>query len=157
MRRDHGLDFAAIRSAVNYVASQLGDARPLAHRDFATDGVSLLVQHSGALINASRRGQLAIAVVLQSYLQRIERDAVGLAQRFYPFTRSGDENRQPRVVVIDPRLAFGRPAIACVGVSTAAVAGRYRRGESPVELAADFRCSVPDIEEALRCELRDAA
>ncbi len=82
---------------------------------------------------------------------RIERDPHGLPIRLYPFTRPGDLD-QPRAVVIDPRVSFGRPVLAGTGIATAVIAERYKAGESTAELAQDYGREQAEIEEAIRCE-----
>lgn len=70
----------------------------------------------------------------------------------YPFTgkRSPDE---PKAVVIDPRISFGRPILAGSGIPTAIVAERYKAGESIDQLAENDAHKRLDIEEAVRCEI----
>ena len=156
IRHRYHVRLPQIRTAVRYVATTLGVPHPLANERFETDGVDLFVRRFGELINASRDGQIAIAELLRLHLRRVEHDQVGLAVRLFPFTRSRHED-QPRVVVIDPAVAFGRPVIAGTGIATASIVERYRAGESIADLAEDYERPVAQIEEALRCELPDAA
>jgi len=90
------------------------------------------------------------------YLHRIEWDESGVAARLYPFTGK-TEPEAPRAVLIDPRLAFGRPVLAGTSVPTQAIAERFKAGESPQSLAADFGREPFEIWEAIRCELDVAA
>ena len=60
---------------------------------------------------------------------------------------------EPRVVVIDPHISYGRPVLVGTGIPTAVVAERYKAGESIDELAEDYSRSRKEIEEAIRCEL----
>lgn len=94
--------------------------------------------------------------LLKSHVERIEHDEAGLAIRLYPFTRP-DHVQQPKAVVIDPCMSFGRPVIAGTGIATAVIAERYMAGESIVELAKDYGRELSEIEEAVRCELREVA
>lgn len=156
-RRAHGIPLQAIRSSLRYVQEKLGVPRPLADVTFETNGVDLFVEHLGTLVNVSRAGQV-VARELHASLQRIERDELRLAQRLFLFTREGRPmDQQPRVVVVDPRRAFGKPLIDETGIPTAVLRQRHRAGESLAEMAADYRCDPALIEEGLRCELRDAA
>ncbi len=158
LRRQHRVALPKVRAALEYVRDRLGLEHPLANARFQTDGVDVFVQHFGALISVSERGQVAMSAVISAHLQRVEHDASGLATRLYPFVRSG-ENRpdDPRIIVIDPWLAFGRPAIAAQGVATDIVAERYRAGERMDSLADDYGCGREEIEEAVRCEFALAA
>jgi uncharacterized protein (DUF433 family) len=90
--------------------------------------------------------------VVAAYLRRVERDAKGLPVRLYPFTRKREPD-EPRAVVIDPHVSFGRPVLAGTGVVTAILAERFKAGESVEDLAKDYGRTALDIQEALRCEL----
>jgi uncharacterized protein (DUF433 family) len=59
---------------------------------------------------------------------------------------------QPRVIAIDPAVAFGRPVIAGSRVPTVEIFERFIAGESPDEIAADFGRTVEEVHEAIRCE-----
>ena len=98
--------------------------------------------------------------VLDAHLRRIERDAAGVAASLYLFTRGGTHTaNEPRMVVVDPRIHFGRPVLAGTGIPTAVIAERFDAGESVDDLVADYGRSAPEIEEAIRCEraVREAA
>ena len=60
---------------------------------------------------------------------------------------------KPKVIAMDPYLSFGRPVIEGTGITTAIIAERYKAGESIEELAHDYECPPPAIQEAIRCEL----
>ena len=91
---------------------------------------------------------------LLPHLDRIDRDLVtGLPVRLYPFTRSGDvadAGADPKIVVINPLVSFGRPSVG--GVSTFTIWSRFRAGDSQAHLAKDYGLDLEAIEEALRCE-----
>ena len=61
------------------------------------------------------------------------------------------------MVVIDPRIAFGRPVIAQGGIATEVIHQRFIAGDSPKEIASDFEVSESIVLEALRFEQRLAA
>ena len=84
--------------------------------------------------------------------KRIEYNDAGVPTRFYPFTR-GFGREDPRLVVIDPAVKFGRPVIAGTGVPTGTVAKFVKAGETIQELAEDYRVQPAQIEEAVRYEL----
>jgi uncharacterized protein (DUF433 family) len=151
-----------IRRALKYVERDLGVDRPLVRKVFETDGVNLFVEHLGKLLNVSQAGQVAMREVLGAHLRRLDFDPEGVAQRLYPFTRAnaygGLEVDDPRSVVFDPRIAFGRLVIAGTGVPTAVVADRFVAGDKLEELAADYGIESEAVEDAIRCEnLRRAA
>ena len=156
VRRVHGVQLDRVRTAVQYVASKLELNHPLAHQEFKTDGIDLFIDHYGQLVSASASGQLAMRALIEDALQRVEVDPDGLAARLFPYTRS-EEAEAPRLVVIDPRVSFGRPVLAGTGIPTAIVAERYKAGESIDSLMMDYRLGQEAIEEAIRCELPVAA
>lgn len=149
IRRHHGVPMNKVRSALDYLEKQLRVSHPLAHAQLLTDGVSLFMDRFGELVNLSASGQLAIREILAAHLQRIEHDADGLALRLFPFSR-GPRLDGPRIVVVDPRVAFGRPVIAGTGIRTDVVVSRHKAGESIAELAADYSIDLTQVEEAIR-------
>lgn len=164
LRREHRVHMASIRAAIAYLKRQLGSDRPLINEEMVTDGTDIFVSKLGSLINASQHGQLAMKAVLQEYLKRVDRDARGVAVRLFPFTRPqtapGDPKvvrAQPRVIAIDPAVAFGRPVIAGSRVPTTEIFERFIAGESPEEIATDFGRAVDEVHEAIRCENTAAA
>lgn len=151
-----------IRRALQYVERELEVDRPLVRKVFQSDGVSLFVEHLGKLLNVTREGQVAMREILGAHLRRLDFDKGGLAERLYPFTRAGAhgglEVDDPRFVVFDPRIAFGRLVVAGTGIPTAALADRFAAGDLSEDLAADYGIERRVIEEAVRCEsLRRAA
>lgn len=153
LRREHQIPLDKVRLAINYLRRKLGIQHPLADQDLETDGLDLFVEKYGQLINITREGQLAIRQLLQAHLRRIERDPSGLAVRLYPFTRKRFAD-EPKAVVIDPLIGFGRPVLAGTGIRTAVIADRYKGGESVDDLAEDYGRQRLEIEEAIRCELQ---
>jgi uncharacterized protein (DUF433 family) len=154
IRREHNIPLEKVRIAVTYLSKQFPSKHPLADREFETDGINLFIQKFGQLINISQAGQLAMREVLQAHLHRIERDVAGIPVKLYPFTRKRDSQEEPRAIVIDPRVSFGRPVLAGTGIPTALIAERYKAGESVDDLANDYGRKRLEIEEAIRCELR---
>lgn len=162
LRKVHGVPLQRVRTALRYVEERLGTDRPLVHAEFETDGLDLFVEHLGkgrqdtSLINASAGGQITVREALAARLERVEWDHQKIAARLFPFVRP-DLAAQPRSIVIDPRLGFGRPVIATKGIRTSIVAERFRAGESAPDLARDYGVDVEQIEDAVRCEYKTAA
>ena len=156
IRREHNVPLPKVRAALDYVNHHFRDPHPLATHQFQTDGVDLFLSRFEKLIAVSQAGQLAMKEMLAAHLRRVEHDASGLAVRLYPFTRKRDVD-EPKIIVIDPYISFGRPAIARRGIATSIVAERYKAGESIDELAQDYDCDRGQVEEAVRVELALAA
>lgn len=151
IRHVHGVKLRKVRSALGYVMRQFDSQHPLATEQFQTDGIDLFIEKLGNLIVASHEGQIALRSEFESHLKRIEHDTEGIAARLFPFTRPSHVD-QPKIIVIDPRISFGRPVISGSGVPTSIILERYLAGESMNHLAEDYRRSLPEIEEAVRCE-----
>ncbi len=156
IRRRHGVKLPKVRNALDYVRSQFRIARPLVDEAFQTDRLDLFVERYGELINASREGQRAMKEIIGVYLKRIDRDAKGLPIKLYPFTRETQAElapaSDPRIVVMNPAVSFGRPVIDGTGVPVLSIYERYKAGDSVAGLARDFRLEIGAIEEAIRCE-----
>jgi uncharacterized protein (DUF433 family) len=156
IRREHNIPLPKVRAALDYVKRQFSSRHPLADHEFQTDGAALLLSRFEKLIVVSEAGQLAMKEMLAAHLRRVEHDATGLAARLYPFTRKREAD-EPKIIVIDPWISFGRPTITGTGIATSIVAERYKAGESVDELAQDYGCERNYVEEAVRCELAIAA
>ena len=151
IRRVHNVPLQKVRKALAYLRQRMEVARPLIDEDFLTDGADLFVERLGALIQVSSEGQAAMRAFLAKSLTRVDRDPKGLLVALFPWAHAPDE---PRAVEIDPRRAFGKLVISGTGIPTADVAARMYAGESVDELADDYRLARPQIEAALRWELR---
>jgi uncharacterized protein (DUF433 family) len=116
----------------------------------------LFVEHASRLLSVSQQGQEAMRSDFERLLQRIERDPAGTPVRLYPFTRPNSTDGD-RVVVLDSRLAFGRPIVMPARIKTDVIRDRFNAGDSLAEMAQDFRVEQSVIEEALRFEQRLAA
>ena len=156
IRQHHNIQLNKVREALDIINREFPVPHPLAKEDFRTNGIDLFIERYGELINASSGGKKELRVALEAHLERIEPDDSGLAIKLYPFTRS-QEAENPRLIVIDPRIAFGRLVIAETGIPTDILKERYQAGESMEELAEDYDCDRLAIEEAIRCELPVAA
>lgn len=156
IRRKHEIPLPKTRDALTFVKSRLGLRRPLLDISFQTDGLSLIVEELGRLINVTKDGQTEMEDVIRAYLQRIERDPAGVPIKLFPFTRSRTLDA-PAPVEIDPTVAFGRPVVRGRAVPTAVLADRFKAGETIRMLASDLEIAPDIIEDALRCELERAA
>lgn len=156
IRRQHKIPMYKVRLALDYLEKKFHSKHPLAEETFQTDGTDLFIERiGGELINVSRQGQLGMQQILKLYLQRIDRDKSGFARRLYPFVRKPSCD-DPRVVVIDPFISFGRPIVQGTGISTSVIAGRFNAGESIAELANDYNLEPFRVEEAIRYERKAA-
>jgi uncharacterized protein (DUF433 family) len=63
---------------------------------------------------------------------------------------------QPRNIVINPYVSFGKPVNAGTGLPTRVVAERYKAGDSIPQIARDYGRKDEEIDDAIRYELRIA-
>lgn len=152
LRRDYNVRLDQIRSALNYVTARWPSPHPLLDDRFQTDGKSLFIREIGKLVDASASGQVVMEQVIDAHFRRIERDSKRSVTRLYPFTRHRQLD-EPKWVVIDPSISYGRPVLAGTCIATAVIAERYKAGESIDDLAQDYARPNLEIEEAVRCEL----
>lgn len=158
IRRHHKIPLPKVRESVEYLRTKLAAARPLIDQQFHTNGIDLFVEHASRLLNVSRQGQEALRGDFQQALARIERDRQGSPIRLFPFSRTSlSDKEQPKAIVIDPRLSFGRPILSSVAIRTDVIVGRFRAGDSMMEMAKDYGVDEKEIEEALRFEQRRSA
>jgi len=155
LRRKYKIDLHKIRTAIASLEREFGSRHPLAEHRFETDGIDIFVEKYGQLINVGRDGQLGMRDVLQSYLTRVEHDPAGKAARLYPFIRLNG-TAQPKNVVINPYVSFGKPVITGTGLPTRVVAERYKAGDSIPLIARDYGRKEEEIDDAIRYELRIA-
>ncbi len=158
IRRVHRVSLPKVRDSVGYLRSQLGVDRPLIDSQFKTNKIDLFVEHASKLLNVSRQGQEALRGEFELALARIERDSQGNPIKLFPYSRTSDRTAmQPKSVMIDPRLSFGRPVLAESAVPTEVIFDRFQAGDSLEDMALDYNVDEKEIEEALRFEQRRAA
>jgi uncharacterized protein (DUF433 family) len=154
MRVRHKIPLQRIRKAIDYLKKEYKTSHPLIGRDFKTNGKDLFLDElsQDVLINVSRYGQTGMREVLDLYLTRIVYDEMGLPESLYPFTQLRIE-QDPKIIVINPKIGFGRPVIRAGGIRTSSIAERFKAGESIASLVEDFGRSAVEVEAAIRSEL----
>ena len=149
LKRQHGIRIQSIRRAIEYAEHEMQVAPLLLRDELRTSAGELFWLELNRLVNLSRSGQLAIRKLLESSLQRIERDSFALPVRLYPLISSGNDRK---TVVIDPTIAFGQPVVHGSGVSTANIIRRIDAGESIAEVAYDHDLDEQTIEDVILYE-----
>ena len=150
MRRHYNLRLPKVRSALSELKSHAPSAHPLLDTSLETNGVDLFLNKLGRLVNLSRHGQSEIAPFFELHLRRIEHDPDGLF-RFFPFVMERTA-QEPKFILIDPRVGFGKPVIAGTGIHTATISARFNARESVDDLAEEYGRTKREIEEAIRWE-----
>ena len=159
IRRHHKFRLVKVRGSIEYLRRELGSSdHPLLDHTLQTNNIDLFVKHASQLLNISRDGQVAMQGDFEKALARIERDSNGSPIRLFPYSRTSiSAVDQPKAVVIDPRVSFGRPMLTSAAIPTEIIADRFLAGDSPTEMAKDYRVDEKEIEEAIRFEQRRSA
>ena len=151
LRTDHGVSIKAVRQALSFAERKLDIERLLLRKELRTNAGRVFLDRYGELIELSASGQLAMRQLLEQHLKRIEWDDWEFPVRLYPFL-SVETTTDDKPIAIDPKIAFGRPVLVRVGVSTAAIAERIDASETVGELAADYGLTPSEIEQAVLFE-----
>ena len=114
LRRYHRISPTKLRVAIRYLEETFKSHHPLLTARMLTDGVSVFVEKTGALINATKSGQLAMRELMEAHLHRIDQDVDGLAIRLFPFVRHDPQTarslemlpHEPKIISLDPRVRF---------------------------------------------------
>jgi uncharacterized protein (DUF433 family) len=148
LRTEHGVAIAELRKAIGYAEKKLGIPRLLLSKELRTHAGEVFLDRYVELISLSASGQLAMRKLFEDHLLRVEWDEWQFPVRLYPFS-SATQPSSERAIAIDPKIAFGRPIVRRVGVSTAAIVNRLDAGESVAALAEDYELSIEEIEQAV--------
>ncbi len=148
LRTDHGVSVKALRKALAYAEKELGIDRLLLRPELLTHAGKVFLDRYGQLIELTASGQLAMRRMFDEHLKRIEWDTSKSPVRLFPFL-SATTPSEARPIVIDPRIAFGRPVVERKSVSTAAIAERIDAGETVEDIAADYDLRPPEVEQAI--------
>jgi len=155
LRETHDVGMHRIRRSIEELRIERPSKYPLAEYQLATRNRRIYLEDGDELINLTGAGQHAFRSILNPFLKRVDRNAKGIAEKLFPFTsRKHQQNpdHAPRVVVIDPNVAFGMPVLVGSRISTAFLMSRRNGGASVSKLARDYGRSETEIEEAISLE-----
>jgi uncharacterized protein (DUF433 family) len=151
LRIDHRVQLRTARKALDYAKRELGIDRLLLDKQLQAAAGELFTERYGTLIQLSRAGQIALKQMFDAHLQRVEWDEWQFPVRLYPFMSSSVPS-EPKSVAIDPGIAFGRPIVPSRGITTEVLAARIDAGEDVEDVAADYKLSVAEVEQAILYE-----
>ena len=149
--RKAGVPLQRIRVAALTAADVFGASHPFAFERFKTDGRDVFAKvvvdaAEVGLLNLSSGGQRAFPEWVEQSLRELTfATKTRLAERWYIAGPGGG-------VVIDPRIAFGRPVVENAGVSTRVIWDQAQSEEKLESLAEWFRLDVRQVRDALRFE-----
>jgi uncharacterized protein (DUF433 family) len=154
MRKVYDLKLPKIRRAVEHLSQRASFRHPLIEQPLYTDRVDVLIKELDRMLNISRGGQFVIPEIVGVHLERVEYEKGKF--KFYPFVRERSAS-EPKHIVINPSVGFGKPVISGTGISIAVIASRFNARESIPDLAKEYGLDESQIEEAIRWETRAIA
>ena len=151
---DHGVSLQRIRKAL-YEAEELIGGHHFAQRSFFTDGRNIYLQvkeNADALLELLSGGQWVIAPVIMELAHQIDFDMpTGFAQRWYPLGPNG-------LIVLDPRISFGKPTLVGRGVATANIYDLFLgEGENVKSVCSWMNLERKEVQAAVTFERQLAA
>lgn len=151
LRQQHGVALQDVRDAISIAEREHGIDRLLVDPRLKTSAGRLFLDRYYDLVELTASQQLAMRVVLERYLERIDYGPDGLPARFFPFERIPDTGGK-RVISLNPFVAFGKAVVERRGVSTRIIAERLDAGESKESLIDDYEITEIELEEAILYE-----
>ena len=140
--RERNVPLVNVRKALEYIRENISSSsHPLLSQEFLVSGQSVFIEHLGATINATKYGQLAMREILESYLERIDRDAAGMPYQIRPINT--------RYIAINPSFSSGQPVVKGTRIMAGILASRKRDGESYAALVRDYGLTKTQIEQAI--------
>jgi len=147
-----------IQLAVDALAQNIGPEHPLASKRLCTDGAEALHDYAAERneddlleLVVVRTGQHQFSEVVRDYLKTITYGSDGWASRVrLPSYRRAE-------VVVDPRVAFGRPLVVHGGARVEDLVDRFIAGDTVADVAFDFDVPPEQVEDVIRVATRTAA
>jgi uncharacterized protein (DUF433 family) len=157
--RAANISMQALRTAAQNARERLGVSHPFATGSvkFQSDRKKVFLQTAREtgdreLLDLMTKQVVMYEIIERTFAEDLEFDASGFARVWRPAA-----NVAPNVIV-SPAFAFGRPVISRRRVPTRTLFESWRAHNGKMEDVADwFDINVPDVDEAVRFELRQAS
>jgi uncharacterized protein (DUF433 family) len=147
--RKMGVPLKRIRAAREYAQQFLRSEFPFAEYRFKEEARHLYLDSEqvsdikpGSIAQVDEGGQLEWEIMI-GRLREFDYEKNGIVLQWHVAGRSSP-------IVIDPRIAFGAPAVK--GTPTWIIRGRWNAGESNSDIAEDFGIKEEEVREALKFE-----
>lgn len=150
-----GVDLRVVRRCAQTARELFGSDYPFTMKRFKTDGKTIYhdaVKEEGGteLLDLHKRQLSFESVIRPSLYQGLEFKEDGSAKRWFPARGSS-------AIVVDPDLAFGKPALTEYGVPTETIKAHMQAEGSKARVARVLELPQAAVEIALRFEQRLAA
>ena len=152
LRTVHEVSMRDVRAAIDFAEHEMGIEHLLLHQDLRTGAGQIFLDQYSKLIQLSKDGQLAMKATFETHLSRLDDYQGGFPFRLYPFTRREATRQSPKLIVIDPRIAFGQPTTVNRAIRTSVIASRLSAGETVHDIAKDYDLRPAEVEEAAQYE-----
>jgi uncharacterized protein (DUF433 family) len=150
LRVRHDVRLDRVREALRVAEDRFGIQRLLISEQLRFEAGRLFLDHYGVVSELTRSEQIGIRGILDAYLRRIDFGEAGLPKDFHPLERVSETGR--KLILVSPLIAFGRPIIKRLGVSTHAIADRLNAGESEDSVMGDYGLEPDELREAAAYE-----
>jgi len=145
--RAAGVSFPTIRAAQRALRERLGTDHPFSHHALYTDGRRIFIDISAQIGDS----WLTEVVSGQGFFPRVKDSLTSV--EYSTGSRLASRWNIAEGVVIDPRLAFGRPVIKDTGVTTYVLAAAFRANGGDTALTAGlFDVREEEVSSAVRFE-----
>jgi uncharacterized protein (DUF433 family) len=145
-----------IRIALRNLQRLHPSLHPLLEWKFETNKKNLFVREDREeLVNLNDPDQRLLTKIFEENVGRIEVNEAGMFV-FFPFVERRSRS-EPKIIMINPTVSFGRPVIAGTGIPTAVIASRFHARDSISDLAKEYGRTEKEVEEAIRWETRAIA
>lgn len=146
--RSAGISSQAIRYAISCAQEKFGIDRPLASRNFKTDGNEILmdaIENDGELVSLSKKrpGQKVFKAVVQQSLDDLEYEG-DYAAKWRPKSHSA--------IIIDPKRNFGDPVLDEYGISSNTIYQEFLEFNDAKYLASVYEVPLAAVNSAIRFE-----
>jgi len=143
-----GLPLQRIRRALLELQHQVGVEYPFSRRQVITDGEQIyrkiVIDGKSLFYDLSgSRNYAMYEVVERELLDAIEWDESGQARRLTP------DRKIAKVIVIDPRVSFGRPFVRDQGIPASALASAYKVERNYDRVAAWYEIPASTVRQAV--------
>ena len=150
LRESHNVRVSTVRRAIDIAQQLHGIDRLLASTQLKTSGGELFLDTYFTLETLSPSAQFAMRDLMKLYLKRVHIDD-WLESEICPIPKT-PEYKDRELISVSPFVAFGRPRIRRVGVSTHAIAERIDVGERREDVMQDYRLTEDEFTEAILYE-----
>lgn len=163
LRRIHGITMPKVRFSVETLKALqrakhiMASNHPLADHDLRITEKRLFIYDlHGACVELTRGGQVQFPNTVDAYLKRVVRDKDGVAFKFHPLLRRyydfKSAEMDPELIVVDPKVSFGKPVLAGSAINTDVIAGRLYAGDTEEDLAHEYGRTLAEIRAAAQFE-----